>query len=166
MSQSPNPNVMAPEPIVPVNTDAQSSVDRAFSLISLAAVLTAVVAGFWMLGSPGKQRLMSFDATRIQDLSSLSSSLGSELVPFGDASKAKAPPAQLPGSLTEQYRDPETNQPYEYRKLTDETYELCATFALSYDENTRNNAYGNEAWKHPAGRHCFVVNAKTSQPKL
>ena len=49
--------------------------------------------------------------------------------------------------------DPETGEAYRYAVKTDTTYELCATFSLPRDKSM------DVFWNHPAGRHCFLVDA-------
>jgi hypothetical protein len=49
-------------------------------------------------------------------------------------------------------RDPETDESYVYRIKNETTYELCATFRLKRDSDSR------VFWNHPSGTHCFTIN--------
>ncbi len=52
--------------------------------------------------------------------------------------------------------DPDTEQEYEYRILDEDSYELCAVFALA---SITNNRARDAFWLHDAGRHCFSLVA-------
>jgi hypothetical protein len=146
---------------------SDSTVDKNFTVISAATVLAAIVAGFWLLGSPGKQRLISLDSQRVQNLSAIASELSSDLAANGDI-PAKPLPEQLSDRIRNQYKDPETQEPYSYKRISDKAYELCATFALPSDANENNRAlppFGDTRWQHPEGLHCFELEKLAVEPK-
>jgi hypothetical protein len=59
------------------------------------------------------------------------------------------------GYGTDLRRDPETGEPFEYRRLSDREYEVCATFQTS-SEDRRSQDFGYpNAVTHKAGRNCF-----------
>lgn len=129
-------------------------------------ILASVVCGFFIVGSPMKERLYKFDERRVNDLQMLQ----------GQVSTYWQQTAKLPESLpvlaNRGYgfvvpRDPETNADYEYRQLGGARFELCANFAMpSRDEKYSEPYYdgmapypmssGNENYKHEAGRKCFT----------
>lgn len=163
---------MTPSP--PASADAASGpsanqlTDKAFIAISFGSVVAAIITGFWMLGSPGKQRLLSLDSERVQNLSSIASELANEVRPPGEVGEAQPLPETLPPWLEELYRDPVTNEPYEYRKLSEESYELCATFALASVRDPQRATYDrgfSTLWEHPEGRHCFEIEKLDTRPK-
>ena len=132
-----------------------SKFDRTFALIAAIAVAVGVVAGFRVLGTPNRQRLIAADRERIQDLRSIAWRL------YEDAEKARdrGQPVELPESLSERDRttDPITDLAYEYHRLSETAYELCAEFATdssTYPLSTPRNEREND-WRHPQGRHCF-----------
>ncbi|NJM99389.1 MAG: hypothetical protein HC800_21640 [Phormidesmis sp. RL_2_1] len=144
------------------------SSDQTFVVISAVSVMTAIVVGFWLLGSPSQQRLLSLDRQRVDDLSSIAYELQAQFSGSG-ADPATPLPEQLPGSLTNRgiALDPVNAEPYAYRRLSDTTYELCATFATeSINLDEAAPAFNNDYWPHPEGRHCFEVDNKTAKPKL
>ncbi len=146
---------------------SDSTVDKNFTIISTAAVLAAIVAGFWLLGSPGKQRLLSLDAQRVQDISAIASQLNTELSPLNGSEKAKPLPEQLPERIRDQFKDPETQEPYTYKRISDKAYQLCATFALAIDkeQQPQNFPMGDARWQHPEGTHCYEFDKLAMQPK-
>jgi hypothetical protein len=80
----------------------------------------------------------------------------------------------LPGSLEEVRRDlpndisrdPVTGQPYAYRLISVDRYELCADFqrASEADRGYGGYDYGGSAgvgfWSHPAGHRCFELKSR------
>lgn len=132
--------------------------DRTFAIAASVAVILAIVGGFWVLGTPWRQRQLTLDQQRIQDLMGIASILH-------DQSVQADQDHVLPLSLDKRTRrtDPVTDKLYEYRRLSPVTYELCAEFAT----NSRHNPPAQKAgksWQHPQGRHCFALNAKETLP--
>ena len=123
----------------------------------VAVVAGAVVAGLIVAGSPAEERLRRLDERRLTDLRGISASVNA-------FSRREA---RLPASLealpsrpdeTLVIRDPETGAAYGYRVLGLK-YELCAEFQRpTVDENTSESPT-SPFWRHPAGRHCFVLEA-------
>ena len=77
---------------------------------------------------------------------------------------------KLPKTLLENNlaKDPLTNQPYFYARLSETTYQLCAEFAT--DSNTyllqnRSQDRNIDKWAHPQGWHCFNFEV-TEQPPI
>lgn len=134
-------------------------------------VVVTVVAGFFVVGSPQKERLLRFDDRRVSDLQSLQSE-----VLFFWQSKNRLPEvlAQLEDDIRgiRAPHDPETGAEYGYEVRGPETFALCATFVkenigasspsgvpkpVSYDRSFGAN------WEHPAGYFCFE---RTIDPEL
>ncbi|PSR17779.1 hypothetical protein C8255_10800 [filamentous cyanobacterium CCP3] len=128
--------------------------DRAFAGVATAAVIAAIAAGFWVLGTPGRQRELAADRQRLQNLATVAQRLH-ERYTLADNDSFELPAALEADTLG---RDPLTNQPYEYERLSARTYELCATFDTDSSTQRLNNPVVNpetERWQHPEGRHCF-----------
>lgn len=138
--------------------------------VVIAVVAASAAVGLYLAGSPQRARDQRFDERRISDLQSLQYNI----FYFWERNK------RLPSSLQEsvQYpssdyaKDPETEQPYEYRVLGAEQFELCAVFSLPTDEQpstARPYAYkepyyvGEYSWEHDAGRHCFTRTIDKAQ---
>ncbi|MGB3789320.1 MAG: hypothetical protein WA949_15020 [Phormidesmis sp.] len=135
--------------------------DRLFTAIATASVLAAAVTGFWLLGSPGQQRLISLDEERVQALSTIAGDIYGEMM-TAEGEPPKTLPSELPEYIagSKNFRDPATNEPYRYQRLSDTTYQLCATFDTRFDEQHRENVrrFGLSDWTHPEGRHCFEID--------
>jgi hypothetical protein len=132
-------------------------------LLGLAAALVTVGVlawGFVLVGSPDTRRLVRLDERRVEDLQRISQEIQRMV---HDVRKPDVLERPLPRDLAEVKRqarywdislvDPETGEPYRYTVTSDKTYELCATFALSREKRTE------VFWNHPAGPHCFVIDA-------
>jgi len=133
-------------------------------------ILATVLSGFVIIGSPSEQRMRRFDERRVSDLSTLQyqiiaywsskNDLPVGLEELNSAVTGYTPPV-----------DPETGSSYEYSVKGENSFELCATFALASDPNDPSapdyyyGYYGSkvENWDHEAGRHCF---SRTLDPQL
>ena len=158
-----------------LRTKGKDSLDwvGVYKWIVVAVVILAVGFGFYVAGSPQNQRTVRFDERRTQDLSSLQS----QVINYWQKKN------ELPQNLDQMVndilgivipRDPGTGASYEYSKLGNLKFELCATFeTLSSDQNTVGSkevpvAYPYsrgeiQTWQHNAERTCFQ---RTIDPDL
>ncbi|MBI4143126.1 hypothetical protein HY480_04600, partial [Candidatus Uhrbacteria bacterium] len=131
---------------------------------AIVGVTMSVIAGFWVSGSPIRERLRQADAMRVNNLQSIQS----EVVRFWQRT-GRLPTAL--GDLTDAIagyavpRDPATNQPYEYRVVGAREFELCATFRTDGSAQDRLmrkpapypiGAQPEWNWTHGEGRTCFT----------
>jgi hypothetical protein len=129
------------------------SFDQAFATAATAAVIAGIIGGFWVLGTPARQREIAADRQRLQDLGAIAQNLHQQYLNQPDTYKL---PDTLP--TAEVRNDPLTNQPYEYERMGDRTFQLCATFGTdssTYPLANRVDDPALERWQHPQGRHCF-----------
>ena len=136
-----------------------SAFDRTFATLATIAVTAGAIAGFWMLGTPGQQRLIISDRQRLEDLNAIANTLYWQNQDQDDY--------VLPDGLDsrDQRQDPITQAPYPYSKVDDTRYQLCANFAT--DSSTHKLAnINNKAWQHPQGLHCFELDMTQQPPSL
>jgi len=137
-------------------------------------ILLSVIYGIVLIGSPSEQRAKMMDDQRINDLSSIQSQIvytqwqnKGEVPASLDALKDPISGYMLP-------TDPETKQSYEYKMISKNSFELCATFrteSLATPDTTAAkpmsypyvNGMINENWQHGIGRTCFE---RTIDPSL
>lgn len=135
--------------------------------IIIGVVLVAVVAGFFVVGSPREGRLQRFDERRVSDLQQLQSEilrywqsksrLPANLVDLKDDIAGFAPPV-----------DPQTGVSYTYTIKGETSFSLCATFAKPSINAIQTNqravpkapypvGYGDagQTFEHGAGYTCF-----------
>lgn len=145
---------------------------RFFVWAAVAIVVAATIGGFFLVGSPFRERLRRFDERRVQDLQTIQW----QVVNFWQKKN------KLPGSLDDLRdpisgfilpQDPETGDRYEYHALAPLKFELCATFKTDSAETqssspslyrapmpagvemtSRGKSIG-DTWDHRALRACF-----------
>ena len=115
-------------------------------------ILLAIVLGFGVIGSPKTQRLLKYDNEKINELSNMQWMVINYWQENG----------MLPEMLPNPPIDRQTNEPFEYRKTGNMTFEICAEFNLPNEMQNDNPVIyrdkfmgQSENWNHPAGRHCF-----------
>ncbi len=121
----------------------------------VAAGIVAGIAGVLGAGRRAEGRMQRLDRVRANDLRSIATSIDAfwerhERVPDSLRELVADPRAQV------SIEDPGTEQEYEYRTLDEDSYELCAVFALA---SISNNRARDAFWLHDAGRHCFSLAA-------
>ena len=130
------------------------------AFIASAFVAAVVVASFTIMQSPGTARLKRADITRSDDLAAIRMAVRSYYKAEGHLPESLAPLTDRLAS--NRFRDPLTQQPYEYRILDPEHFELCATYALEapLDAGSRYMEPGEEdLGVHGPGRQCFRIAA-------
>ena len=130
---------------------------RVAALAATLAVLVAIALGFWNLGGPARQREVSADLKRSDDLRRISIVINQwyrrdkSLPPDLNAITRYDPGLRL--------RDPLTNASYEYKPAADSNYQLCATFALDSAVEGLHEPEPPIFSYHRAGRRCFDLDA-------
>jgi hypothetical protein len=139
--------------------------NRTFGAAATVLVITSLIMGFMLAGSPGSARLERLDERRIEDLQGVSREI--EAICLGDdrslpveERKLLTPlPARLDDVVAHarhnkpQIHDPATGALYDYEILDARRYRLCATFDTARDE------IQGITWNHPAGHACFDRDA-------
>ena len=138
---------------------------KVFVYIVIAIVALAIVAGFFVVGSPKEERLRRFDDQRVSNLQYIQSEVLNYWI------NKRTLPADL-SLVRDDLRgvmipnDPETGSEYTYVVKGPLTFSLCATFNLPNEgapgiPKTAPRApeyYGGglgENWQHGAGSTCF-----------
>jgi len=121
------------------------------AIIAVAVIL--VVTGIIVSGSPQTARQLAFDQRRVNDLSTLRYQVEEY---YRTNTKL---PDDLSADQFVRFLDPETKQPYDYKKNGDKDFELCATFSTDATKAPNIDGYvGAEAWYyHKTGQQCFKL---------
>lgn len=138
---------------------------RAGAAAASAAVVLTLVFSFAKFGSPAAQRLFAADERRSEDLEAIATVLRSRWVSARGPEAATLPQSikELPESPALRLADPISGQPYGYTPLGGARYKLCASFQA--DTTRAPVRPGASLFRvHPAGEHCFVVDALASVP--
>lgn len=142
-----------------------------FPKIVIGLVIVAVAGGFAVAGLPKSQRLVRLDERRISDLSVIDSQIQEywrrhRVLP-SNFEDLRADDIVAP-------TDPVTNSAYEYNKIGDLNYELCAVFQTSGEEARTSeiaipkpsSVFFDELQNHGIGRDCFsrIINPENLPP--
>jgi hypothetical protein len=127
-------------------------------------VVLGLASGFFANGTLAAQRATAADERRADDLRRISQMLRSRRE--GEKGKPAGVPLNQDALEQEgfsyiQLHDPITQELYEYRRLGDSKYELCARF----DTSTEGDKLVSETWKHPTGRRCSKLDAAENAPE-
>lgn len=143
---------------------SKTNFDRLFALLAVAAVVIAVITGFWLLGSPNKQRQLRADQQRLQDIREIAQRLHEQAKQSPTLGKSIDLPVSLPPPARQ--FDPISGKTYEYRRLDSTHYQLCAEFATdSNKDRLRDSPWMNQDfWQHPSGQHCFQLDVLEELP--
>jgi len=148
----------------------KSKIPKMLALILFFVVLSSIVVGFFIIGTPFEQRQRRFDEERISNLQVLQS----QIINYWIQKES------LPQNLNELENsifgyivpvDPESDLAYEYIVIDALSFELCAIFKTSTDDlsftsqGLKTHPYDSfqYEWKHEAERTCF---ARTIDPEL
>lgn len=134
-----------------------SIVDYFFASLATVAVAAGTAAGFWVLGTPGQQRLIMGDQQRLEDLSAIANNLYWQ---NQDQTDYVLPDILAPDDRRE---DPITQELYRYNKIDDTSYQLCADFATDSSTHKLTN---QRNWQHPEGPYCFELDISQQPPSL
>ncbi|KKP91966.1 MAG: hypothetical protein UR94_C0008G0003 [Parcubacteria group bacterium GW2011_GWA2_36_10] len=151
--------------------EANKKLNLIFTWVTAILVLASVILGFFIIGTPTKQRAYRFDEQRIQNLQTIQDQvvnywqqkqvLPTELSALEDSISGFKVPA-----------DPDTKAIYEYKIISPLAFDLCANFkTVSNNQNNLKNGAMYEVpsgdfqqnWTHQAERTCF---SRTIDPQL
>ncbi len=136
----------------------QSS-QKTWLIISVVVILLSIAWGFSVLGSPRTQRLIKYDTQKVTDLQNVSYQVE-------DYYRTNN---KLPDTLTNFAvpLDQQSGQAYQYEKIGNNKYNLCAEFNSVSGDATQPNVYmrpiGYQSWEHPAGHYCFEQTINPAQ---
>lgn len=130
-------------------------------------ILASIIGGFVIMGSPFTLRMKRFDERRVGDLQNIQYQIVNFYQRKGflpaNVDELKDPIAGFNIPF-----DPETGASYNYEKIADLNFKVCATFGLESDDSV-NTAKSesrptpinlesfpfNENWRHGKGTVCF-----------
>ncbi|MEK7612085.1 MAG: DUF5671 domain-containing protein [Patescibacteria group bacterium] len=138
--------------------------------IATGGVCLAIISGFFVAGSPFRQREIRFDQTRVANLQEIQWRIVNYWQQKDVLPKTLADlEDSISGFIVPQ--DPETGLPYEYNVQGALSFELCADFLRPATDAVigRSTPFpavpgeGLDTWNHPAGYFCFE---RTIDPDL
>lgn len=130
--------------------------------------LAAIVAGFFIVGTPGHVRDLRFDSQKVSDLQNIQYQV---LYFWQTKEKFPASLEELADPLSGNVIpvDPENGEAYTYRVSGPLSFELCAVFNAETPDTKGQGQYPgrdiavsswgpqmDENWEHGAGLHCYT----------
>lgn len=140
--------------------DTREKTSVQIGVVTTLIVITAVVFGFMQINKPSDVREQKIDEQQVNDLRNLQYSIEDHY------QRTKS----LPDSIEEMYggyggaEAPQGRDAYAYEVTSENSYQLCATFAKPSNTSEQSIAKpafdsmynpDNYNWQHEAGRHCF-----------
>lgn len=130
-------------------------------------IITAIVIGFYFIGSPSEQRLRRLDEQKIQSLQTIQMDLENYWITNKKLPKALADLKGTKYSASTLF-DPQSNKPYEYKVVDEKNYQLCADFNLTSYSWDFSKKYGqilpDYNWGHNSGKYCFDLSLDATIP--
>lgn len=120
-------------------------------------VTGALIAGFVVVGGPGYARLEKADVQRAQDLQRLHAYLqcGHEDTILPETLDEDDYCPSYAGDITT--TDPATGEAYAYRRISDRSFEICATFATDPQTVKREYNFQSLTFEGQVGCRTGVV---------
>lgn len=151
--------------------EANKKLNQIFAYLTAILVLASVILGFFIIGTPAKQRAYRFDEQRIQNLQIIQN----EILKYWQQKQALPENLSLLEDSISGFKvptDPDTQVTYEYKITNPLAFDLCADFkTVSNNQNNFKNGAMYEVpsgdfqqnWNHQAERTCF---SRTIDPEL
>lgn len=147
--------------------EAASGKTKTIVYSAAVLVLTTLIGGFFIAGSPSVQRDRRFDERRVNDLQNIQWRVVDYWTKKGELPKNTDELKDNISGFTVPV-DPQTGQAYEYKVTGVTSFELCAEFKQRSEDPKSptlrpvfapiNYEYNNNNWEHKTGRSCFVRN--------
>ncbi len=131
-----------------------------YGVITVVAI--AVLAGFFVIGSPGDERSRRFDEQRVSDLSLIQNQLLNYWQAKGNLPESLgALQDTISGFSIPNDPDPGATSAYQYSVRGPDTFLLCAVFSTSNVNEVGIKPHPidyrswGDNWKHDIGKTCF-----------
>lgn len=131
---------------------------KIFVVIVIISIVLAVAYALYLIGTPEQQRTLQFDRTRVSDLAQISSGVSRYWATNEELPKTLEDLREQSSVFIRSVEDPETQEPYEYTIIDENSYELCAVFKTASD----SKIFSQQQWDHGIGRTCFDREAQDS----
>lgn len=136
---------------------------KVFLALAILVMVSSVSYGIFLI-APWDQRTLRFDQRRVSDLISISRGVDAYWEDTGRLPESLNDLQNRRRTYIQSVEDPETDEPYEYRVVSEKGFELCATFNTDSASQDREfpPAFSERVWEHSAGRVCFGLEAEST----
>lgn len=136
-----------------------SALPKTTLAVAAIVIVAAIVGGLVFVDTPKQTRMKDYDSQRENHLQTLRQAVNDYY----------AANQELPESLDQlevyakRLMDPVTNEPYDYSVISEDEYQLCATFETASDDELTNRNYPLDyEFRHDAGTECFDITPTVS----
>lgn len=137
-------------------TKKKNMVVLSFFYGSLVIVIASLIVSFFYVESPTQTRNRRYDEMILSRFSMIDSSIQTYYNINKKMPKDFAEIKSIDRYLSdEQMSDPATGKPLEYKVMSKDEYQLCATFKTSNKNPDDQKNYPNPGWLHDAGYQCI-----------
>jgi len=137
-----------------------------FSFLLVCFCIVLIKFGFDVAGSPSVQKLVNLDTQREQDFTNLQY----DIQDYYNNNNYRLPASLNDLNLTDSksIQDPESHKSYDYKINSNDSYQLCTTFALASDDKSRKKTgyYDSAEIKHKEGYDCVSFTVPYSGTNL
>ncbi len=140
---------------------AADPVIRSYFIGGLIITIGALIFSFFFVESPAEARQRKHDAEVLNQFSQIDSAINAYY------SKNNRLPESIVQSFEESpyldinnFKDPLSAKAYDYKKVGDDAYELCAEFMTdNRNQNNQRDYNYSDRWPHAAGYQCLKQKA-------
>lgn len=132
-------------------TNEFSKPSKWIAMAASGVIFLTILAGFAIIGTPMQQRMRKLDENRVRDLQLLQS----RITTYWNTN-LNTPPSLNALKTQTNTKDAETGKLYEYIRVNENEYQLCAEFSSDNNDTTRYYYSETYTWA-TKGRHCFNI---------
>ena len=141
--------------------EKKNLVIRIYFIATLIITIGTLVSSFFFVETPKEARARRHDEKILSQFTELDSAFNTYYTKYDKL------PKDLTEALTEspylnldKYKDPISSQAYEYKRLSDDTYSLCANFETDNRNSEDQASYAySDRWPHATGYQCLKQKA-------
>lgn len=145
-----------------IDYSKRSQISLIFFILTIIIIAVSIIGSLFIIDSPQIANLKKADQQRANDLSRLGNMIN---IYYQENDEL---PENLTTARFSQFKDPKTEESYDYTIISEEKYELCADFSLAVEEDNNDKYYydGNQDWYyHDAGHQCFTARVNKDEFK-
>lgn len=132
-----------------------------YLIATLVLTIGSLVGSFFFVETPNETRARKNDEQILNQFTELDGAFNTYYTKYNKLPDNLAEGlSETPYLTADKYKDPITNQAYEYKRLSDDTYELCADFKTDNRKVKDQAAYSySDRWPHTTGYQCLKQKA-------
>jgi len=140
---------------------AKDKVILIYFIATLVLTVGSLVGSFFFVESPSETRARKYDEQILSQFTELDSALNNYFTKYNKLPDTLAQGiTEVPYLNLEKFKNPVTNKSYDYKKLDNDTYELCSDFQTDNRATKDQGIYAYaDRWPHDKGYQCLKQKA-------